>query len=191
MIEGQPVDNVVWVHRDELKANSYNPNHVAPPEKRLLKISILEDGWTMPIVVRSDMEIVDGFHRWLTSADKAVYALTDGFVPIVKLDESKSLADQMMSTIRHNRARGIHHVVKMSEIVEALSADGLTDDEIAGRLQMDEEEVSRLLDHGNMLKRGSLPVFNQGWVPTDEPEVRESDVEETSEEESEAAAAGV
>lgn len=191
MIENQPVNSVVWVHRDELKANSYNPNHVAPPEKRLLKISILEDGWTMPIVVRSDMEIVDGFHRWLVSKDRDVYDLTNGFVPVVKLHESKSLADQMMSTIRHNRARGIHHVVKMSEIVEALADDGLTADEIAGRLQMDEEEVSRLLDHGNMLKRGSLPVFNQGWVPTDEPEVREVDVQETSEEESEAAPSGV
>lgn len=188
MLDDQPINNVVWVHRDELKANSYNPNHVAPPEKRLLKISILEDGWTMPIVVRSDMEIVDGFHRWLTSADKAVYALTDGLVPVVKLSEEKSLADQMMSTIRHNRARGIHHVVRMSEIVEALASDGLTADEIAARLQMDEEEVSRLLDHGNMLKRGSLPEFNQGWVPTDEPEVPQVVVQEAAEEEGQSAA---
>lgn len=165
-----PVSNVQWVHRDELKANDYNPNHVAPPEKRLLKISILEDGWTMPIVVRSDMEIVDGFHRWTISGDKDVYALTDGYVPIVKLSDEKSLADQMMSTIRHNRARGTHHVVKMSTIVESLAGDGLTAEEIGVRLQMDEEEVSRLLDRGNMLKRGSRPDFNLGWQPVADEE---------------------
>lgn len=170
-LDTQPVNSVRWVHRDELKANSYNPNHVAPPEKRLLKISILEDGWTMPIVVRSDMEIVDGFHRWSVSADKEIYELTNGLVPIVELRPSKSLEDQKMSTIRHNRARGTHHVVKMSEIVESLYSNGLTTDEISARLQMDEEEVSRLLDRGDMLKRGSRPDFNLGWVPVaDEPE---------------------
>lgn len=165
--EVQPVSNVQWVQRELLQANSYNPNHVAPPEKRLLKISILEDGWTQPIVVRNNMEIVDGYHRWLVSGDKEVAALTDGLVPIVFLDESKSLEDQMMSTIRHNRARGIHAVVSMAEIVATLADSGMEDDEIAVRLQMDEEEVSRLLDRGNMLKRGSRDDFNQGWVTTD------------------------
>lgn len=164
----QPVSNVQWVHRELLRANDYNPNHVAPPEKRLLKISILEDGWTQPIVVRQDMEIVDGFHRWMVSGEKQIFELTDGLVPVVFLDQSKSLEDQMMSTIRHNRARGIHAVVSMAEIVEKLSSSGLSDDEIAARLQMDEEEVSRLLDRGNMLVRGSRPEFNQGWVTSND-----------------------
>ena len=163
----QPISRLRWVHRDELKGNDYNPNHVAPPEKRLLKISLLEDGWTQPIVIRSDMEIVDGFHRWQISGDKQVYAMTDGMVPVVELNADKSLEDQMMSTIRHNRARGTHAVIRMSEIVEKLASAGLADDEIATRLQMDEEEVSRLLDRGNMLKRGSRDEFNQGWVTTD------------------------
>ena len=66
----QPIDKVQWIHRDKLKPNNYNPNMVAPPELRLLKISILEDGWTQPIVVNSDMTIVDGFHRWTLSKDK-------------------------------------------------------------------------------------------------------------------------
>lgn len=114
------------------------------------------------------MEIVDGFHRWLVSGDKQVSAMTDGLVPVVFLDDSKSVEDQMMSTIRHNRARGIHAVVSMAEIVATLSESGLPDDEIATRLQMDEEEVSRLLDRGNMLKRGSREDFNQGWVTSND-----------------------
>jgi hypothetical protein len=51
----QPIDKVAWVHVDELKANSYNPNRVAPPELELLKISIIEDDWTQPIVVAREI----------------------------------------------------------------------------------------------------------------------------------------
>ena len=60
----QPLDKITWIDRDKLKPNNYNPNKVAPPELKLLKISILEDGWTQPIVVNPDYTIVDGFHRW-------------------------------------------------------------------------------------------------------------------------------
>ena len=56
--DAMPVDSVKWVARGELRANGYNPNKVAPPELRLLRRSILEDGWTQPIVVRADGERV-------------------------------------------------------------------------------------------------------------------------------------
>ena len=161
----QPVDNIKWVKRDTLKANDYNPNHVPPSEKKLLKISLLEDGWTQPIVVGADGEtIIDGFHRWSLSADKDVYAMTDGFVPVVQLIP-EDMAHQKMSTIRHNRARGSHYVLKMSDIVESLiNEEGLSFEEVAERLQMEEEEVDRLYDHGNMVKRGGLGDFNKGWI---------------------------
>ena len=64
-----PVAHVQWVKRDTLHANDYNPNVVARTERALLKLSIMEDGWTQPIVARTDGEIVDGFHRWSISAD--------------------------------------------------------------------------------------------------------------------------
>ena len=48
----EPVDCVLWVKNDELVPNDYNPNNVAPPEKKLLKKNPLEiDGFTQPIVV--------------------------------------------------------------------------------------------------------------------------------------------
>ena len=68
----QPLNNIQWVDRETLKPNNYNPNKVAPPELKLLKVSILEDGWTQPIVINSDNTIVDGFHRWTVSDDKDV-----------------------------------------------------------------------------------------------------------------------
>ncbi len=161
----QPVSSVRWIKRETVHANSYNPNNVAPPELRLLKISILENGWSQPIVVTEENEVVDGYHRWLVSEDKAVAALTDGMIPVVTLTDLTP-AEQRMATIRHNRARGQHHVVKMADIVSDLAAKyNLSPEEIQRRLQMDEEEVSRLMDHGDMRTRGSTDNFNQGWVP--------------------------
>lgn len=64
MIEEMPLNQVEWVPRETLRANDYNPNKMFSIELGLLKVSILEDGWTQPIVARLDGEIVDGFHRW-------------------------------------------------------------------------------------------------------------------------------
>lgn len=112
----EPVSTVQWVHRDQLKPNHYNPNKVAPPELEGLVISILEDGWTQPIVVRPDYTIVDGFHRYLVSSDPRLAARYGGMVPVVVLSVCDVHA--MMSTIRHNRMRGTHGVLKMAEIAQ-------------------------------------------------------------------------
>jgi ParB-like chromosome segregation protein Spo0J len=161
-----PLDKIEWVKRDSLKANDYNPNHVAPAELDLLKLSILSDGWTQPIVVRNDGEIVDGFHRWTVSGDPEIAALSDGFVPVVRLDDTTSLADQIASTIRHNRARGVHSIVPMASIVLSLLQDHkIESKQLELMLGMDKEEVERLADTSGMVELGSKPSFNNGWVP--------------------------
>ncbi len=40
----QPVDCVLWVKQELVAPNDYNPNNVAPPEKRLLQTSLEADG---------------------------------------------------------------------------------------------------------------------------------------------------
>ncbi|SQD06022.1 ParB-like nuclease [Escherichia coli] len=45
----EPVDCVLWVKNSQLMPNDYNPNNVAPPEKKLLKKSIEIDGFTNPL----------------------------------------------------------------------------------------------------------------------------------------------
>ena len=166
-LKNQPISNMEWVNPEDLRANDYNPNHVAPPEMRLLKLSILENGWTQPIVIREDGEIVDGFHRWsLALKDKEIKKLTDGLCPVVKLqDTGPDLA--RLATIRHNRARGNHYVVKMSEIVHDLKDMGMAETEIGTRLGMDPEEVTRLVQKGNSLERNGKAEFSKGWVPSD------------------------
>lgn len=166
-IDDQPVNSIRWIPRELIDANDYNPNRVAPPEMRLLKVSLLVDGWTQPIVVRQEgerYEVVDGYHRWLVADDKRVAAMTDGMIPAVVLKPA-SHEDQMMSTIRHNRARGNHTVMKMAEISVAIAESGLPDDRIMQLLQMEDEELERLKARGNMVKRGSAEEFGQGWQP--------------------------
>lgn len=154
-----------WVPRDQLRANDYNPNHVAPPELELLKVSILEDGWTQPIVARPDGEIVDGFHRWTVAGDERIAAMTDGLVPVVYLPADLDTAQQRMATIRHNRARGQHGIVRMADIVtELVDVLGIDRDEVTRRLGMDREEVERLHDHGDMLQRHGGGEFSDGWT---------------------------
>ena len=165
MKEDQPINNIKWRKASELTGNNYNPNKVAPPELKLLKISILEDGWTQPIVITPQDEIIDGFHRWhLTSKDKQIQKLTDGYVPTVTINPERS--HQMMATIRHNRARGAHGVVKMAEIIaELINSTDLTVEEIQKRLGMEYEEVDRLYDNSGMIERGSLDKFGPAWKP--------------------------
>lgn len=163
-VEAMPVANVEWVPRETLNANGWNPNKVFPPELRLLKLSILEDGWTQPIVARDDGTIIDGYHRWLCSEDKKVAALTGGLVPVVRVRGFDD-AHQRMSTIRHNRARGSHHVVKIADIVTELVEQGLEPEEIQKRLGMEREEVTRMIERGKMTKRAAGEEFKKGWAP--------------------------
>lgn len=171
-IDEQPVSRVQWVARGELSANDYNPNRVPPTELKLLATSIIEDGWTQPIVARryvgAGMQIVDGFHRWTVAEMPAVFGMTGGLVPVVQLPDALDRGHQMMSTIRHNRARGTHYVVRMAEIVHELANGlGVEPTEIMQRLGMEGEEVRRLLDRGKMTERHAQATFGKGWVPSD------------------------
>lgn len=159
-----PIDSVRWVHRSELRANDYNPNHVATPELQLLKTSLLEDGWTQPIVATPAGEIVDGFHRWTLAGTPELETRDKGYVPVVELQRDE--AHRIMSTIRHNRARGVHGVIKMSDIVGRLHDDLELDAKEIGRLLgMEAEEVTRLYENSSMATVGSGDGFSKGWVP--------------------------
>lgn len=170
-IKNQPISQVKWLKRDLLIANNWNPNKQASPETELLKISILEDGWTQPIVALDDNKgksytIIDGFHRYHVSGFEDVMEMTKGEVPVVIL----KITDEMhkrMSTIRHNRARGTHAVLQMAEIIKEMLDEGLGMKELCTRLQMEPDEVERLA------MRVGIPMsddirekdFDMGWEP--------------------------
>jgi len=143
-----PVYNVKPVPVERVVANDYNPNAVAPPEMKLLELSIWEDGFTQPVVTYYDAEngiyiVVDGFHRHLIlKTSKRIYERENGMCPVVVID--KEIGGRMASTIRHNRARGTHNIDLMSNIVAELVEMGKSDSWIAKHLGMDVDELLRL-----------------------------------------------
>ena len=143
-----PVYKVIAVPLEKVVANAYNPNVVAPPEMKLLEVSIWEDGYTMPCVCYYDAdhdvyELVDGFHRYtVMKTSERVYQRERGLLPVVVIE--KDLSNRMASTIRHNRARGTHNVELMSNIVSELTKSGMSDAWIMRNIGMDKDELLRL-----------------------------------------------
>ena len=165
-LQTQPINAVKWLKRDKLKANDYNPNKVAPTELELLKTSIKLSGWTQPIVIRKNHTIVDGFHRWTVSGHEEIYELTDGMVPVVIVADKMDKAEQICATIVHNRARGNHGIIPMTDIVRNLREEHkYTDEKIQELLGMEQEEIDRLYDYRPMTEKGSQEEFSKGWVP--------------------------
>ena len=143
-----PIYKVIAVPVEKVVANDYNPNVVAPPEMKLLEISIWEDGYTMPCVCYYDSEkdlyeLVDGYHRYLVlKTSKRIYEREKGLLPITVIE--KDLSNRMASTIRHNRARGTHNVELMTHIVAELIKAGMSDQWIQKNIGMDRDELLRL-----------------------------------------------
>lgn len=143
-----PVYNIKAVPIEKIQANSYNPNHVATPEMKLLYQSIKSDGYTMPIVCYyledvDKYEIVDGFHRYTTMMrHKDIYDRENGMMPVSVID--KPISERMASTIRHNRARGSHDIGLMTNIVAELVESGCSDKWILKNLGMEADELLRL-----------------------------------------------
>jgi ParB-like chromosome segregation protein Spo0J len=89
----KPIENVQVVDRNRLKPNDYNPNVVSEDNLQLLTQSILVNGWTLPIVVRPDFTIIDGFHRWTVSGREPLLSKLGGKVPVVIVDHADENED--------------------------------------------------------------------------------------------------
>lgn len=186
----EPVDFVKWVKNDNVTHNDYNPNKVAPPEMKLLELSIVNDGYTQPIVSWSNeekgmIEVIDGFHRHRVGKEsKVVSQRVKGYLPVVDIrTEQSSKNDRMASTIRHNRARGKHQVDAMSEIVIELKNRNWRNARIAKELGMDEEEVLRLCQISGMEHLFSDKDFSRAWESDDAAVEWEDITDEVDEEE--------
>lgn len=153
-----PLGSLQWVERDRLKPNDYNPNKVSRENLTLLTQSILTNGWTLPIVVRPDYTIIDGFHRWTVAGEEPLHTKLGGKVPVVVVAHSDT-TDDMYGTITHNRARGTHLLEPMKAIVKKLIAEGKSTAEISKQLGMKPEEVFRLSD---FTKEDFLALMTKG-----------------------------
>jgi hypothetical protein len=167
--KNEPVDFVKWIMNDSVVANDYNPNKVAPPEMELLEVSILNDGYTQPIVTfpkEEEVEVVDGFHRSRVGKESSlVKDRIKGYLPTVIIRKEKSSKkERIASTIRHNRARGKHQINAMSEIVLELKNRNWTNKRIARELGMDEEEILRLCQISGLEDIFKDSDFSESWT---------------------------
>ena len=171
-MKNEPVDLVLWVKSNIVGKNDYNPNNVAPNEMKLLEISILEDGYTQPIVAwdtNNTLEVVDGFHRTRVGKESDdIIKRTRGYLPVVKVNSDRTnRGDRMASTIRHNRARGKHSVSGMSEIVQELSRRKWSNEKIGHELGMEPDEVLRLKQIVGLAELYKENEFSEAWEPTE------------------------
>jgi ParB-like chromosome segregation protein Spo0J len=165
----EPVDFVKWVPADLVVANDYNPNTVAPPEMVLLERSIVEDGFTQPIVTwvngGTTHEVIDGFHRNRIGRESLeVAARIKGWLPVTIANEHRTgRGDRIAATIRHNRARGKHQVEAMSDIVVELKRRNWPDVKIARELGMDQDEILRLCQITGLAELFTDQEFSKAW----------------------------
>jgi len=166
--KNEPVDCVQWVKQDLVGANDYNPNSVAPPEMKLLKDSILENGYTQPIVSwkkDDEFEVVDGFHRSRVGREyPEVNERISGYLPLVVInEEDEDRGERIAATIRHNRARGKHKVDSMADIVVELKRRNWSDQKIGKKLGMDPDEVLRLTQITGIAEMFADHEFSAAW----------------------------
>ena len=153
-----PLSTLQWVDRDKVIPNDYNPNRVSKENLRLLTQSILSNGWTLPIVVRPDYTIIDGFHRWTVAGEEPLKSMLGGKVPVVIVTHAEHSED-IYGTVTHNRARGTHLLEPMKKIVKELLDEGKSVEEIGKQLGMRAEEVFRLSDFS---KEDFLRIMTEG-----------------------------
>jgi ParB-like chromosome segregation protein Spo0J len=184
-LKHHPVDYVYWESSENLESNDYNPNAVAPPEQKLLEESIVNDGYTMPIVTYKDgfedsfmnvingmdisddekREIVDGFHRRKSErSNPLISESTMGYLPVTNIrNEQRQKSDRMASTIRHNRARGTHNIELMSTIVSELVEMGKGDAWICKHIGMSKDELLRLKQITGLASLFQNEEFTNSW----------------------------
>ena len=164
----EPVDCVQWVPSEQVAANNYNPNAVAPPEMELLRLSIMADGYTQPIVANQEdglFVVVDGFHRNRVGRECAdVKERVHGYLPVVQIrTQQTDRPDRMASTVRHNRARGKHSIEGMSQIVLELKRRNWSSEKIGRQLGMDPDEVLRLSQITGLAEALRDREFSEAW----------------------------
>lgn len=171
-LKHHPVDFVRWIKVEAVRGNSYNPNNVAPPEMKLLAHSVRANGFTMPVVTHEGEDgtvVVDGFHRReVDDKDDVVRESTMGYLPITRIraeraDESSRIA----ATIEHNRARGVHRIDQMSELVRQLTQAGWRDNKIEEELGMTSDEVHRLKQITGLAEMFASREFSEAWEPNE------------------------
>jgi ParB-like chromosome segregation protein Spo0J len=168
----EPVDCVLWHRAEDVRANDYNPNAVAPPEMIALGHSVETYGYTMPIVVteergskRATLVVTDGFHRKrIGTENQAIRERLHGYLPVSILKGQLTREQQMSATVLHNKARGEHSIAKEMSIVEELDRAGWSPEQMSVGLVKTDEELIRIRQTGGIAQRLANPRYDKAWT---------------------------
>jgi ParB-like chromosome segregation protein Spo0J len=154
---------------EKVQANNYNPNNVSSDNMKLLLQSILDNGFCFPVVTIYDETldryvIIDGFHRYQIFRDY----LKAAEIPVVVLEHD--IKKRMAATVQFNRARGVHQVELMGDLVQALVQQGASDEEIARHLGMNPEEVYRLKQITGIAELFKNQTYSRSWEMQEVPD---------------------
>lgn len=162
-----PACHVEMLPLDEIEANQYNPNKMAPPEGNLLKTSMEKNGVTMPILVNrlkasaKKYVVIDGFHRYQLLLNHPELQTLTGYIPAVVLNLPEEKC--MSISVRHNLARGSHQVELTADLIIQLREMGWTNHKICYELGMDQDEVLRLQQVTGLAAAFKDQDFSQSW----------------------------
>lgn len=149
---------VEYVDIASIKPNTYNPNRQDEATLELLCRSILDDGFTTPVLVHQDSrQIVDGEHRW-----RAAKKLSMTQIPVVFVD----MSDEQMkvATLRHNRARGSEDISLANDVIRDLQMLGALD-WAQGSLMMSDAELNDLFDDLPASEALAGIDYEDAWIP--------------------------
>ena len=148
---------IEYVPISQIRPNEYNPNRQSEQEHEMLLRSIVDNGFTQPVIVTHDGVIVDGEHRW-----KAAQALGMTSLPVVVVDMTQ---EQMrIATLSHNKARGSHDLqleVQVLRDLESLGALSWAQDS----LMISDEEIQKLLSDIPAPESLMSEDFSTAWEP--------------------------
>ena len=157
-----PCMNIKFVPIEKVIANDYNPNHVCEDNMKLLHTSIADNGFCYAIVtiydeIQDKYIIIDGFHRYIDLKDNwhAVEC------PVIVLPHD--ISQRMAATVQFNRARGVHKVDLMGDLIQSLVEQNLSDEDIARHLGMSIEEVFRLKQVTGIAEIFKDTEYSRSW----------------------------
>ena len=163
-----PCGSTVLVRPTLIVANTWNPNHVPEEKLELLRQSILDNGFTFPIVAIWDeamgkFVVIDGFHRTLIGGGDW---LDFDYLPVVILDHD--ISRRMTATMQFNKARGHHQVDLDAEVIRALIEQGMGEEEIATKLGMDLDTIHRYKQLTGVAALFAKADYSGAWEMVDD-----------------------
>lgn len=164
-----------WVDPDVLVPNDWNPNFMPDHRKDILVLSILDNGWTAPVLVKPDDTIVDGEHRWELSKNPYIQNWPDhkpegaedltpegvpaGHVPVHRIEADRQQA--MVATYQQNYATGDDDADALGELVNSLEDDDQSF--AATRMGVTEDELELLLPEDDVLSDNAEELWEVPW----------------------------